>query len=213
MIWIISMDKERHVQRQAFPSGQALRDFANGAPYSWYEQKVLLVTEDRLVLYSSMERQKGTKKMQMQDVLAWYLDALGEGRADATYARLTGAREIQEGDFCLAEDAADWSPSPDGAGECWVYQLTPGCHVDEVLGTYVETWENEDTASVYFFVEPGYDAAASVLQVEIARGDGSVLSCERMLNEREYALLLRMVQAFEVRRLQRLMRAEGGGAV
>ena len=82
-----------------------------------------------------------------------------------------------------------------------------------MLGTYVETWENEDTASVYFFVEPGYDAAASVLQVEIARGDGSVLSCERMLNEREYALLLRMVQAFEVRRLQRLMRAEGGGAV
>ena len=133
MIWIISMDKERHVQRQAFPSGQALRDFANGAPYSWYEQKVLLVTEDRLVLYSSMGRQKGTKKMQMQDVLAWYLDALGEGRADATYARLTGAREIQEGDFCLAEDAADWSPSPDGAGECWVYHLTPGCNVDEVL--------------------------------------------------------------------------------
>lgn len=139
MIWIISMDKERHVQRQAFPSGQALRDFANGAPYSWYEQKVLLVTEDRLVLYSSMGRQKGTKKMQMQDVLAWYLDALGEGRADATYARLTGAREIQEGDFCLAEDAADWSPSPDGAGECWVYYLIPGCNVDEVLGTYVET--------------------------------------------------------------------------
>ena len=75
----------------------------------------------------------------------------------------------------------------------------------------VETEENEDTASIYFFVEPGYDDVAEVLQVEIARGDGSVQSCERLLNERERVLLLHMVQEYEIHRLQRELDARGGG--
>ena len=211
MIRIISRDTRNHVQRQIFQHGQALREFAHGAPYSWYEREVFLVTENRHVLYSSMGRPQGIGKVRMQDVLAWYIGMLGEGPAAAPCARLTGERELREGDFCLEEDAADWSPSPDGAGECWAYQLTACCNVDEVLGTHVETEENEDTASIYFFVEPGYDDAAEVLQVEIARGDGSVQSCERLLNERERVLLLHMVQEYEIHRLRRELDARGGG--
>lgn len=116
--------------------------------------------------------------------------------------RLAGTREIGPEDFYLPEDAAEWMEEINGADCGWSYLLSAACNVDEVFGTCVETDENDDYINIYAYVNPGYDAVEDYLTVILCKGDGDIVEYRRDLSNAEQAVVLGMVQKYEMERLK-----------
>ena len=120
-------------------------------------------------------------------------------------------REIRPGDFTIDQPHGDDIQfmehcMADGADGLNIL-LYACCNVDEVLGTNVETGENEDWVNVYINVSQDYEEISPIMEVTLNRGDGGMESLERPLTEKEQAVLLNMAQRFELIRLNRLIEA------
>ena len=202
MIQIVSRNKGGRPDRQSFLDALDLIKSASGAPYAWYEREVHLVIQGRAVLYSSLGSVNQREKLTMQGVVHWFQETQDASKAEIPCAVLHGSREIQQGDFRLMPDAADWTQMPDDEREGWAYLLTPNCNMDEILGTHVETVEKDDTLDTFLYVEPGYDAVLPVLYIDVTYADGRVQTCKRPLSDRECEVLLELIRSYEADRLR-----------
>ena len=116
---------------------------------------------------------------------------------------LFGRREITAEDFAVARPAGDAFQWMDDLvlvnGEAiggYNVALTATCNVDEVLGTNVNTFENDDYVNVYVNLLPWLSEVEPKLDVTLCKGDGSDEYFERPLNEREQtAILLTVLRA------------------
>ena len=71
--------------------------------------------------------------------------------------------------------------------------LRASCDVDDVFGTNVNTYENDDYLNIYCNLYPWLTEVEPKLYVTICKGDGTDEYCERPLNEREQAAILKIV--------------------
>lgn len=133
--------------------------------------------------------------------------------------RILAGREIVPSDFAISWDNAEaciFEEDALGPGiPGWSCYLNANCDVDEVLGTHVNTDDNDDYVNVYAMVSLEFDKLAPALTV-VYWGEGESLS--RPLTSREQHNILFMLQHYALDRLSgqlaatRALREDRGGA-
>lgn len=181
-----------------------LADYNSGNP-SIGDNLIQLVTRDGQVLYSSLGSSEAycCNYLRSNKLMDWFFPSAPIQRMREAPKALTGSREIRLGDFALLDDAAEWMDSTRERGPCWSYALIPNCNVDELLGTHIESDENDDYLNIYAMVQAGYDGVDEALEINLCKPDGGIVEYVRILNEAEQLTILTLVQRFELDRLRR----------
>lgn len=178
---------------------------------------VQLVIEDSRVLYSSLNHSDPFfgPWLRMSDLMAWFAEDQNMTPWKQKPEDLPVQREIQQGDFSLDEDPAEWKDMPDGEESFWLYGLKANRPLGDLLGSRFRHLVPEAKVYIGAMVHVGYDMIDSHLRVDVFRNDNGVEAYSRLLNEREKAILLVMIQKHEAERLHNLYQAtskmlEGG---
>lgn len=105
-------------------------------------------------------------------------------------------REIQVGDFTIDDyDAIVWMEYilPDEESG-WNVCLMAQKNVDEILGTHVETDENDNYVNCYINVSADFSYINPVMDVILWQADDSCIEMERPLSKHEQAILLNVAR-------------------
>ena len=121
-----------------------------------------------------------------------YIDEFGldeQSRPEKEARVLKGSRELQPEDICFGDDIIEM----DGHllnfyMECWF-------NVDEVFGTHVETFDNDDYINVYADYDMVRGAVRDALSITCWTGDNRE-ECEYRLSDAEKAILLPKMDAY-----------------
>lgn len=167
---------------------------------------VHLVIEDDKVIYSSLgpNDQYFGPCLWMTDLMAWFSDEENKLPWDKKPEEIPAQREFQPADFTLEEDPAEWKDMPDGFESFWLYGLQANRPLAELLGG--QFGQLDPNAHVYIcaVVRVGYDMIDSHLKVDVFHPTTGVTEYSRLLNEREKAILLAMIQKYEAERIHKL---------
>lgn len=138
---------------------------------------------------------------------------------------LTG-REIKPGELTVQQswgssvnDSFQWMDELSGYEARFQVALHINCNADEILGTHVETDENDDYVSLYIDFLPSVMDVSDTLSVTLAKGDGTDVEMERRLNRNEQqALRVAVLSAYqkmvsaELRKANAELHKNGGNA-
>lgn len=177
---------------------------------------VQLVIENDMVLYSSLNNSDPflSPWLRISDLMAWFSAEQNITPWMSDPEELPAQHEIQPSDFSLEEDA-EWKDMPDGEESFWLYGLKANRPLDELLGSQFKHLDQPAKVFINAIVRVGYDMIDSHLRVDVLRSAPGVKEYRRLLNDREKAILLAMVQKYEAERLRNLYRTtssilEGG---